>query len=110
MFDVDSEQRLESELLSAITLMATGLNQLYQQSAQMLRPEVDYVIQHGITNPQAVEGLLDQLLDCVACDEGLFQFMRLLRHYYPVDPEGVKFYVDAYRDMYEDQSKGYSNN
>jgi len=103
---MDSEPKLESELLSSITGLVGELNALYQQNANLLRPEVDYVIQHGIKNPQAVEGLLDQLLDCAACDEGLNQFKRLLRHYYPVDPEGVKFYVDAYRDIYEDPGEG----
>jgi len=99
---MDSKQDIDSDFLRAVTAMIGGLNDLYRQSAHLLRPEVDYVIQHGIKNPQAVEGLLDQLLDCAACDEGLLQFKKLLRYYYPIDPEGVRFYVDAYRDIYED--------
>jgi len=101
LLGVDSELGCDSVLLDAVSEMAGGLNALYQQTAELLQPEVDYIIQQGITNPQSVEGLLDQLLDCAACNEGLFQFKRLLRHYYPIDPECVKFYVDVYRAMYE---------
>ncbi len=47
--------------------------------------------------------LLDYLLD-FACDEKILELYKIVcRRYLYVDPGCIKFYIEAYREMWEDE-------
>ena len=49
--------------------------------------------------------LLEYLLD-FACDEKILKlYKRVCRRYLYVYPGGIKFYIEAYREMWEDENK-----
>jgi len=95
------DDELDPKFMEEIMAMAEQINQLQRQSARLLMPEVDSVIRNKITDGNTAQHLLDRLLDCAPCDEGLALFKRFLRYYYPIDPETVAFYINAYREMYD---------
>lgn len=99
---MDSEQRLDPNFVNTIIEMAIEINELNRQGVELLRPELDFIIRNKITDTHTVERLLDQLLDYASSDEGLHQFKKLLRYFYPINPESTAFYIYAYHDMYED--------
>jgi hypothetical protein len=42
-------------------------------------------------------------LDFCFDDEVLVEYKRILRFYYPINPESVTFYVHHYREMYDSE-------
>jgi len=96
------EGKIDPQLLSDFGAMAMQLDKLYRLKAEALAPEVDAIIRNGSTNKNSIECLLDHLLDCAPCDDGLVLFKRLLRYYYPLNSAGVASYIGSYREMYDD--------
>jgi hypothetical protein len=43
------------------------------------------------------------MLDFCFDDEVLVEYKRILRYYYPINPESVTFYVEQYREMYDSE-------
>lgn len=43
------------------------------------------------------------MLDYCFDDEVLVEYKRILRYYYPINPESVAFYVHHYREMYDSE-------
>jgi len=99
---MDDDFKLDPKFLSEIGAMAEHLNELQIIGTELLTPEVDSIIRNKITNEKTIEHLFDQLLSYAACDKGLALFKRLLRYYYPINPGSVAFYINAYREMYDD--------
>jgi hypothetical protein len=64
--------------------------------------EIKNIIKTNIKDSGRIERLLDNMLSFCYDEEILLQYKKLLRYYYPIDPEGTTFYVKAYMDMYND--------
>jgi len=86
--------------------IAEASNQIYQMAEQAFIPMVDSIIQSNCTDFRTIDKLLDDLLSFACDDRILILFKKLCRYYYPINPELVTYYVDAYRRMWdEDESK-----
>ena len=61
-------------------------------------------IQLNINDKQLIEKALDHLLD-VALDKTVLElFKSLCRHYYFINAETTVFYVNSYREMWDENS------
>jgi hypothetical protein len=90
----------EDDIIKAITKLAKLQQQAAKQVLGSFRYEISEIIR--TKNHQNIEHLFDRMLDFCFDDEVLVEYKRILRYYYPIDPESVAFYVQYYREMYED--------
>ncbi len=96
----------EAKEESSIMALAHHIHELQQdavrQTLSCCSREVDAIVRLNVEDQQRIEGVLDQLLDVAFDDQVLVLFKKLCRHYYAVDPETVTFYVNSYREMWDE--------
>jgi hypothetical protein len=66
-------------------------------------------VRSGSGDVQRIEHTLDQLLDVACLPEGLALFKTLCRHYWALDPQATASYVQAYREMWDDEDQNDTN-
>ena len=86
----------EDQLFNAIAELIKSRNQLAKQALSGFRYEIIRTKNHD-----KIEHLFDRMLDYCFDDEVLVEYKRILRYYYPINPESVVFYVEQYREMYD---------
>ena len=91
------------ELLEPIKDVAAPLSQLHAQIARQQEPVVRHLIANQSRDTTAIERTLDQLLDVACHDDGLKLFRRLCRYYWDIHPEATAEYINAYRELWDDQ-------
>ena len=92
----------------SIFKLAEQLQSLQQEAVEQTLtfygPEVEDILDNKVTNKQRIEQALDQLLE-VAFDERVLKlFKKLCRHYYFIDSRATVFYVESYREMWDEES------
>lgn len=68
--------------------------------------EVNALFRLQITDKQRIEHTLDRLLDVAFDNRVLKLFKQLCRHYYFIDPQAAAFYVQSYREMWDNENPG----
>jgi hypothetical protein len=69
---------------------------------------VDTLIRTQSQDTLEIERTLDGLID-FCFDPGILRlYKKLCRHYYGIDPAGTSYYVHAYREMWDADSKAKS--
>jgi hypothetical protein len=91
----------EDQLFNAIAELLKSRNQLAKQALGGFRYEISEIIR--TKNHDKIEHLFDRMLDYCFDDEVLVEYKRILRYYYPIDPESVAFHVGHYRKMYDSE-------
>ena len=86
--------------------IAEQIVQLHQKAYEVYLPLVEDVCSRSVSEDE-LSHLLDYLLD-FACDEKMLGlYKKLCRRYLYVYPDCIKFYIEAYREMWgEDTSYG----
>jgi len=80
-----------------------------KQTLAVYEQEIEDIIHNKISNKKRIEQALDSLLE-VAFDERILKlYKRLCRHYYFIDPRASIFYVNSYRDIWDQDSLGKKN-
>ena len=82
--------------------IAEQIVQLHQKAYEVYLPLVEYVCSRTVSEDE-LSHLLDYLLD-FACDEKILGlYKKVCRRYLYVYPDCIKFYIEAYREMWEDK-------
>ena len=82
--------------------IAEQIVQLQQKAYEVYLPLVEDVCSRSVSEDE-LSHLLDYLLD-FACDEKMLGlYKKLCRRYLYVYPDCIKFYIEAYREMWEDE-------
>lgn len=82
--------------------IAEQIVQLHQKADEVCLPLVEDVCSRSVSEDE-LSHLLDYLLDFV-CDEKILElYKRVCRRYLYVYPSCIKFYIEAYREMWEDE-------
>ena len=82
--------------------IAEQIVQLHQKAYEVYFPLVEDVC-NRIVSEDELSYLLDYLLD-FACDEKMLGlYKKVCRRYLYVYPDCIKFYIEAYREMWEDE-------
>ena len=89
----------DDQLFKAIAELIQSRNQLVKLAIGGFRYEISEII--STKNCNKIEHLFDRMLDFCFDDEFLVEYKRILRYYYPINPESVVFYVEQYREMYD---------
>ena len=87
-----------------ICRFAERIVQLHQKAYEVYLPLVEDVCSRTVSEDE-LSHLLDYLLD-FACDEKILGlYKKVCRKYLYVYPRCIKFYIEAYREMWEDESE-----
>ena len=84
--------------------LATLQKQTVKSVLDVYEPVVEDIIQLNINDKHLIEKALDQLLDVAFDITVLDLFKRLCRHYYFINAETTVFYVNSYREMWDENS------
>ena len=88
--------------------VAEQIAQLHQKAYEIYLPLVEDVCSRTLLEDE-LSRFLDYLLD-FACDEKMLKlYKRVCRRYLYVYPGCIKFYMEAYREMWEDEEKCLEN-
>lgn len=84
--------------------IAEPIVQIHQNAYEIYLPLVDDVCSRTVSEDE-LSHMLDYLLG-FACDEKILKSYKMVcRRYLYVYPRCIKFYIEAYREMWEDESK-----
>ena len=88
--------------------VAEQIAQLHQKAYEIYLSLVEDVCSITVSEDE-LSRFLDYLLDC-ACDEKILKlYKRVCRRYLYAYPGCIKFYMEAYREMWEDEEKCLEN-
>lgn len=86
--------------------IAERLNVLQKQAVHQTliayEPEVQDIILSADVNIPRIERVLDVLLDVAFDERVLIAYKKLCRHLYSIDESAAVFYVNSYREMWEE--------
>ncbi len=89
--------------------IAEQINEIHQKAYEVYLPWVEDVCSRIVSEVE-LSHLFDYLLD-FACDEKiLVLYKKVCRKYLYVYPRCIKFYIETYREMWEDKEKELENN
>lgn len=88
----------------SIYQIAKKISKLYQEAYDAYLPLVEDTCRREVSEDE-LSHLLDYLLD-FACDERILRlYKKVCRRYLYVYPRCIKFYIEAYREMWEDKDE-----
>jgi hypothetical protein len=99
------DTNMYADLLDALSTAMASLQTLQQQAIEALEPTVQDMVRSGCRDAQRIEHTLDQLLNHACTPEGLTLFKTLCRHFWTIDPQATASYVQAYREMWDDDEQ-----
>lgn len=91
-----------NEFVQAIGELAAAQQQLARQAEQQYSFEVNSILRDQCCEPQRIECLLDGMLDFCFDDEMLRLYKKLCRYYFKINQEATVSYVNAYREMWDE--------
>jgi len=94
-------RRLASEGLQAVLTLAASSQKLQRQAAQQQQPVVDAILRTRSCDTERIEHTLDRLLDFCGDETVLQMYKALCRHYWDIDPAATAYYVNAYREYWD---------
>ncbi len=88
----------------SIYQIAEKISKIYQDAYDVYLPLIEDVCSREVSEDE-LSHLLDYLLD-FTCDEKILGlYKKVCRRYLYVYPGCIKFYIEAYREMCEDENK-----
>lgn len=97
---MDNNQ-LDPEFIDSIRGLASSIQQLTDDAYHIYEPQVDDIIRSQSKDMKQIEWLLTSMLDFCSNDNMLLLFKKLCRYVYFIDPEIAYFYVNQYREMWD---------
>ncbi len=91
------------ELVQNIGKLAEKMKDLSQQAVKLYSVEADAIIKEQTHDSHRIERCLDGMLGFCSDEEMLALYKTLCRYYYYINPEATVFYVNAYREMWDDK-------
>jgi hypothetical protein len=92
-----------NKLVRAIGELATAGKKLANQAEPLYAREVEDILRTQCRDPRRIESVLDGILDFCFEDSMLCLYKKLCRYYFTINPEAIVSYVDAYREMRDEE-------
>lgn len=89
------------DAMHAIRALAGSMQDLERRAAQQYLPIVEDILRTGSRDAQHIEQTLDGLLDFCGHEPVLQLYKKLCRHYMDIDPVGTVYYINAYREQWD---------
>lgn len=92
-----------NKLVSDIQAILESRNQLAKQAFVQYQPIVEQYISDNCTDSNQIAYTLDFMLDFCFDEQMLLLYRRLCRHLFRFDSETTVFYINAYREMWDEE-------
>jgi hypothetical protein len=99
---VGNTKSRENDLFKRIGELAEEVQKLARVAEREYSAEVEAIVQAQSRDTRRIERCLDGMLDFCFYDGMLVVYKKLCRYYFDIDPDGTVFYVNAYREMWEE--------
>jgi hypothetical protein len=96
----DRSEAILGDEFDGVFAIAQSIQLLKQRALIEYQPIVEGIVGSASRDVQWIEHTLDGLLSFGGHAPVLALFKRLCRHYWTIDPEATKDYVDAYLEMW----------
>lgn len=93
----------DAELFSNIEDLVKSFQRLSNDACAIYEPQVNDIIRSQSKDIKQIEWLLTYMLDFCSNDNMLLLFKKLCRYVYFIDPEIAYFYVNQYREMWDNE-------
>lgn len=93
--------------------MCRELIKLQEQQYEIVKMEIDGIINNRIKSEMYIEGKLDEMLDILSFyenDETLLTFRKLCRYYYDINPQATADYIMFYKEQNDPEGVKFGNN
>lgn len=94
---------MSSEFINEMKKLAQSIQQLSNDACAIYEPQVDDIIHSQSKDMKQIEWLLTSMLDFCSNDKMILLFKKLCRYVYFIDPEITYFYVNQYREMWDNE-------
>jgi hypothetical protein len=95
-------QARKKDILRRIGELARERQELARMAVSHYAMEVETILKAQSRGSLRIERCLDGMLDLCFHDEVLALYKKLCRYYFDIDHEAAAFYVNAYREMWEE--------
>ena len=89
--------------------LAKALTALNQQAVLEYTPIIESILCARSQDAEHIEHTLDGLLSFCSYAPALVLFKKLCRHYWEIDPNATAFHINAYRDMWDSDTRAAEN-
>jgi hypothetical protein len=96
-------------MIEEIKKLIENRGQLAQQAFVQYEPMVKNIISSKITDVNNISYTLDCMLDFCFDEQMLLLYRRLCRYLHGVDANAAISYVNAYREMWDEEGKQFGN-
>lgn len=98
-----------NEIIENIKALVESQEQLADQAVKQYQPIVAQYIADNCTDSNQIAYTLDFMLDFCFNEQMLTLYRKLCRHLYNFDPETAAYYVDAYRERWDEEGKRFGD-
>ncbi len=98
-----------NELIEKIKALAGSQEHLSQQAVQQYQPIVARYIAENCTDSNQIAYTLDFMLDFCFDEQMLSLYRKLCRHLFSFDPTTAIYYVEAYRERWDETGEQFGN-
>jgi len=98
-----------NELIEKIKAIAEIREKLAQQAIELYEPIVTHYIQNHCTDSNTIGYTLDFMLEFCCNEQMLILYRKLCRHLYSFNPNAAIYYVEAYRERWDEEGKKFGN-
>jgi hypothetical protein len=98
----------KDNLLHCIGKPAKVTQKVARVAEQQYSAEVEAILKSKSGDSGRIERCLDGMLDFCFDDGMPALYKKLCRHYFDIDPRATAFYVNAYREMWDEQKSSKS--
>lgn len=90
------------DLMNNLQPLIEQIQQLQEQAYSIYKPQVEQLIETKTKDENTIGRLLDHLLDHCGNDKVVLLYKKLCRYYWDINSESPAFYIQSYREMWED--------
>lgn len=91
-----------NDILDLFKDLAAIQKKAVDDSLPYLTSEVQSIINKKLTDKNRIEHLLDNLLDLAYDNDILLLMKRLFRYYFEIDNEATIYYIQSYRELWDE--------
>jgi hypothetical protein len=75
---------------------------LQKEAYQAYKPQAERLNNSQITDENVIQRTLDFMLDFCGDSEMLLLYKKLCRYYWDINPQATAYYINQYREMWDD--------
>ncbi|AOW11023.1 hypothetical protein [Flavobacterium gilvum] len=98
------DNEIEDDFIKSFKPLLEQIQQLQEQAYYVYKPQIEHLIETKTKDENAIGRLLDHLLDNCGNDKVLLLYKKLCRYYWDIDPVATAFYIQSYREMWDDET------